>query len=123
MHQALERAWESAGALSSARKKVSGASAVHELGAYLQGVEGTMGPSGQRLLKLIQSTLLIIGQKKLNLKWIQVIARRWINCMSFRRPAMVCLDQTWLIIAGKRRGELGESKVRNELLNCCFLGC
>lgn len=122
MHQALEQAWASSGVLSSAKKRVVGASSVHELGAFIQGVQGTMGPSGERVLKLVQSTLFVIGQRRLRHKWVQVLAGRWVHCMSFRRPTMVVLDQTWLYIAGKKRGELNESKVRSELLCCCCLG-
>ena len=98
-HQALERSWAEAGVLSAAKKRVSGASSTQELGAYFAGQEGTMGPSGERLLKLIQTTLLVISKPVLRRKWIQVVAGRWIHCMSFRRPSMVLLDRIWDFIS------------------------
>ena len=121
MHQALEDSWQRTGVLSSAKKKVVAAPTVQELGAELQGDEGTMGPSGLRVLKLIQSTLVALSTKRLKRKWIQVIAGRWVHCMSFRRPTMVCLDATWQFIGGKRCGTQQEAKVRGELFGCCCI--
>ena len=37
MHEKLEAAWSSAGVLSSAKKRVAGASEAHELGAQFEG--------------------------------------------------------------------------------------
>lgn len=65
IHSALEAAWRTAGVLSSSKKKVSGEPVAHELGAMLQGDEGTIGPSPDRLLRLIQTTLVVIGRQKL----------------------------------------------------------
>ena len=81
-HNALEDAWAQVGVLSSVKKRLSGATAVQELGAHLQGASGTIGPD--RLLRLIQVTLVCIGRKRLKHKWIQVIAGRWVHCMSFK---------------------------------------
>ena len=101
LHDALEEAWSNQGVLSSAEKRVAGAATVQELGAYFQGRSGTIGPSAERLLRLVQTTLVCIGKKRLKHKWIQVIAGRRVHCMSFRRAAMVVLDQTWAYLAGK----------------------
>ena len=76
MHEKLEAAWSSAGVLSSAKKRVAGASEAHELGAQFEGLEGTLGPSPERLLKLIQAPLVVIGKHRLRKKWTQVIAGR-----------------------------------------------
>ena len=62
MHQALEAAWERAGVLSSAQKRVTGAAVIDELGARVDGANGTIGPSADRLLRLVQSTLVVIGK-------------------------------------------------------------
>ena len=118
-HEALEDAWTAAGVLSSAKKKVSGDRSVQELGAYLSGTAGTLGPSKERLLKLLQSTFVVIAKPQLRKKWIQVLAGRWVHCMSFRRPCMTFFDTTWQYIAGKATGVLAEAKVRSEFLNCC----
>ena len=66
IHSALEAAWHQAGVLSSSKKKVSGEPVPHELGAMLQGDEGTLGPSPERVLKLVQTTLVVIGRRSLS---------------------------------------------------------
>ena len=118
-HEALEAAWTATGVLSSAKKKVSGGASVQELGAHVSGVAGTLGPSKERLMKLLQSTFVVIAKPRLRKKWIQVLAGRWVHCMSFRRPCMTFFDVTWQYISGKATGVLTEAKVRSELLNCC----
>ena len=122
MHEKLEAAWSSAGVLSSAKKRVAGASEAHELGAQFEGLEGTLGPSPERLLKLIQATLVVIGKHRLRKKWTQVIAGRWVHCMAFRRAAMGWLDSTWAFISGQASGPSVEAKTRGELFGCCVAG-
>eukprot|EP00435_Cladocopium_sp_Y103_P016319 s2345_g4.t1 len=119
IHDRLETAWEKVGVLSSAKKRISGEFEALELGAHLQGKQGTIGPSGERLLRLIQSTLLVISKPCLRKKWVQVLAGRWVHCMSFRRPCMSFFDTTWAYVSDQATGVLVESKVRSELLNCC----
>eukprot|EP00435_Cladocopium_sp_Y103_P061097 s163_g22.t1 len=121
-HQSLEDTWTRHGVISSAKKRVSGEAVAQELGAHFDGMEGTMGPSPERLLKLLQATFVVLSKRRLKKKWVQVIAGRWVHCMSFRRPFMSFLDVTWAYIGGQCRGELVEAKVRSELLNCCC-GC
>ena len=121
LHLALEKAWERAGVLSSAKKRVSEAGVVQELGAQVDGVKGTLGPSPERLLKLVQSTLVVLAKGRLRKKWVQVIAGRWVHCMVFRRPAMAALDYTWMFISGQVSGESVEAKVRGELFGCCLM--
>lgn len=122
LHDALEEAWSNQGVLSSAKKRIAGAATVQELGAYFQGRSGTIGPSAERLLRLVQTTLVCLGKKRLKHKWIQVIAGRWVHCMSFRRAAMVVLDQTWAYLAGKTDRPVSEDRVRQELFACCCIG-
>ena len=118
-HEALEDAWRSVGVLSSEKKKVAGETRANELGACLDGETGTLGPSAERILRLVQSTVAVISKRQLRRKWVQVIAGRWVHCMAFRRPTMSFLDATWGYIAGINRGEAAEARVRSELLNCC----
>ena len=78
--------------------------------------------SGERLLKLIQTILVVLSKNRLRTKWVQVVAGRWIHCMSFPRPTMVVLDRVWDFISGKASGPTVEGRVRSELLGCCTLG-
>ena len=117
----LEQVWLEKGVLSSAKKRVVGAAEVQELGALLEGRQGTMGPGPERLLKLIQSTLVVIGDKRLKRKWVQVVAGRWVHVLSFRRPGMVVLDAIWKYISAPFAPLQLEEKVRGELLGMCCL--
>ena len=121
LHEELEQAWNDAGVLSSAKKRVSGAIKVDELGARLEGEAGTIGPSPERLLRLLQTTLVIISKTRLRRKWVQVVAGRWVHCMSFRRPTMVLLDRTWQYISEQSNGPNVEAWVRTELFGCCMV--
>ena len=121
-HEALEDSWARAGVLASHKKRVSMAPSAQELGALVDGRAGLIGPSGDRLLKLVQTTLVVLSKSKLRHKWVQVVAGRWVHCMSFRRPSMVLLDKVWDFVSGKASGPAVEAKVRSELFGCCTLG-
>ena len=118
-HEKLESAWEEAGVLSSAKKRVSRAEAAQELGGMIEGKEGTLGPSAGRLVKLIQTTLLVISKNRLRKKWVQVVAGRWVHVMSFRRPGMAFLEKVWGYISGSTTTAGLEAQVRGELWSCC----
>ena len=119
LHKSLEEAWNTSGVLSSTSKRVSGASVGQELGGYFDGDQGVLGPSGERLIRLVQSSLMVMGCPRLKKKWVQVIAGRWVHVMSFRRPGMIMLDKTWQFIGSGRSGMELEQEVRSELFQCC----
>ena len=121
-HRSIETAWESSGVLSSAKKKVVRSSEVQELGAHIHGEKGTLGPTPERLLKLVQITLAVIGQVRLKVKWIQVVVGRWVHIMSFRRPGMVIFDKVWHFISKGTTNMSIDLNVRSELLACCLCG-
>ena len=112
LHAEAEKAWAEYGVLSSKKKKVEGAS--QELGAALSGSEQTLGPSAERLVRLIQTTLVVLSSTFLNRKWVQVVAGRWVHVLQFRRCGMTCLHETWRFISGKG-GKRCEIKTRQEL--------
>ena len=118
-HEKLEEAWDTVGVLSSAKKRVSRASAAQELGAMIEGNSGTLGPSTERILKLVQTTLLVISKMRLKKKWVQVVAGRWVHVLSFRRPGMSLLDKVWKFISGTTTSVALEAVVRGELWSCC----
>ena len=120
LHKSLEEAWNTSGVLSSSSKRVSGALVGQELGGHFDGNQGVLGPSGERLIRLIQSSLMVIGTPRLKKKWIQVVAGRWVHVMSFRRPGMIMLDKTWQFIGAGRSGIALEQDVRGELFQCCI---
>ena len=116
LREMLEDVWGKEGVLSSAKKRVSGASQVQELGAAVDGKKGTLGASAERILKLLQLTFVVIGQRRLKRKWVQVLAGRWVHVFSFRRAGMVVFDKVWKFISADYvLGEL-ENKVRSEFL-------
>ena len=118
-HQFLEDAWKSEGVLSSEKKKVSEADRVQELGADIDGCSGRFGPSLERLLKLVQTTLVVIAKTRLRKKWVQVVVGCWVHVMSFRRPGMVLLDWVWKYLAASQTSVVLENRVRGELWGCC----
>eukprot|EP00438_Fugacium_kawagutii_P027135 Skav225198 [mRNA] locus=scaffold3065:268759:273280:+ [translate_table: standard] len=122
LHERLEGAWSSQSILSSAKKRVAGEPKVLELGASLDGTQKLVGGSGERILKLIQSTLVVISKERMRLKWVQVVVGRWVHLFSFRRAAMVVLDEVWKCQRVGEVGRLQMDKVRSELFQCCMMG-
>ena len=121
-HEQVEQAWGDAGVISSAKKKVVAASRVTELGAEVDGHNGTLGVGNEKLLPLIQGTLWLVSQPYLNRKHVQIMAGRWVFVLQFRRPAMAILQQVWKFISGYEKvTEKMRRAVRTELLQLVLL--
>lgn len=120
LHILAEEAWLKAGVLSSEKKKRRGVEAVQELGAHVDGETGTIGPSGERVIKLIQGTLWLLHRKHISKKLVQVIAGRWVHVMQFRRPGMGFLEDVWKFTSSTSFGQKLVQRVRMELLHCIF---
>ena len=130
-HEHAEKAWATAGVISSEKKRVSASKCVTELGAEINGEDKTLGLPLPKLLKLIQSTMWLLSQRFLNRKFAQVIAGRWVFALQFRRAGMGFLQKIWRFTSGS---EPITDKLRNEVraelfsLVCisplfhCFLG-
>ena len=119
VHSQAEAAWETAGVVSSARKRKAREISAQELGAFFSGEQRTMGPSAERLLTLVQSTVWLLARTRLSKRLVQVIAGRWIHVFQYRRPAMSFLEATWEFTSSTGlRLEL-QSKVRREFF-CCL---
>ena len=101
--------------ISAEKKRKRGVKSAEELGALIDGENATVGPSGERLLKLIHSTLWILGNKHLSKKKLQIVAGRWIHVLQFRRPAMSFLEATWKFISSKQFNLDMVGAVRREL--------
>ena len=123
LHSAAEEAWLDAGVISSEKKRASHLAVADELGARLDGDQQTLGVSGERLVKVIQSTLLLLSRRALPKKWLQVITGRWIHIFQFKRAGMSTMHLIWKWIAGKSLGGLGVLRAREELLMCCLGSC
>ena len=59
LHDEAEQSWLSAGVVSSAKKKARHLRVADELGARLDGENGMIGVSGERLVKLLQTTSVV----------------------------------------------------------------
>lgn len=118
LHQLAERAWSEAGVISSEKKKQVAIRTAHELGAFIDGKNQTIGGPPERFLKLIQATLWVLNRPQLSKRLVQVIAGRWVHVMQFRRPTMSILDKTWEFISGKKFKQDIVLGVRRELMTC-----
>lgn len=116
LHNAAEAAWQASGVISSEKKRISGADKVDELGARFAGSEQYLGVSGERLVKVIQTTAIVLSKVQVPKKWLQVVAGRWIHVLQFRRSGMSTLHLLWKWISGKRLGGKKLLKAREELL-------
>ena len=121
-HEAAEIAWKNAGVISSEKKRLSSERRVTELGAEVDGTTDTLGLGTEKLLKLIQATLWMLSQGRLDRKTVQVMAGRWVFALQFRRPAMSYLQHTWSFISGKQKlGERLRVLVKGEFLSLAFV--
>ena len=102
-HELAERAWTSAGVLSSEKKKKEAVLLAEELGAELDGELKTMGASCTRLLKTLQLTVHILSKPYINRKELQILLGKWIFILQFRRPGMSMLQDVWTMISGKMK--------------------
>eukprot|EP00435_Cladocopium_sp_Y103_P037213 s325_g9.t2 len=121
-HEQAERAWATAGVVSSDKKRVAAASVVSELGAEVDGIQRTLGVNNEKLLKLIHATLWLVVQPFLNRKHLQIIMGRWVFVLQFRRPAMATLEHVWKFIGGTDRITFKlKQHVKRELLQLVLL--
>ena len=121
LHRRAEMAWERTGILSSEKKRVAHAERVEELGALVDGGGQSISISGNRFLKLIVGTWHVVGQNRLEVKTLQILAGRWIHALQFRRAAMCQLEKIWELIGKKVYGPQLPFQVRRELIGLCWL--
>lgn len=120
LHILAEEAWKRAGVLSSEKKRKCGVDEVQELGACIDGTTRTIGPSEERILKLIRCTLWLLGRHHLSKKLVQVIAGRWVHVFQFRRAGMSLLEDVWKFISTTKFDQTLVMRTRVELINCVF---
>lgn len=115
LHHEAEEIWNKAGVLSSEKKRVRDASEVEELGAQVDSDAKLIGASAGRLLKLLQTTCLVLSKERIPRKWLQVVCGRWVHVLQFRRAGMSSLSAVWRCIGGKRVGAKALLEARREL--------
>ena len=122
-HRLAEQIWKESGVLSSEKKRKACEVRIEELGAEIDGKEGTLGGSSERLRKVIWATMWLLGQKFLKKKHVQIVAGRWVFLMQFRRPSMSIFNAVWSFVgdsSSKTRCRL--QVVRAELFLAICLG-
>ena len=121
-HEQAEQAWAMAGVVSSAKKRISASRRVTELGAEVDGELQTLGVSGEKVFKLVQSSLWLLVQRHINRKHLQILMGRWIFVLQFRRPAMAILEKVWKLISGTEKISAKlRLEVRREVLQLIFM--
>lgn len=81
----------------------------------IDGTARVLGPSAERLLKLIQTTMVVLSKPRLRRKWLQVVAGRWVHILAFRRPGMAFFDSLWKFASGSAHGTAVGMSTRGEL--------
>ena len=123
LHSAVESGWNRAGVLSSEKKRVVNASQVLELGACFSGDSRSLGASGERVAKLLQTTCLVLSKSRMPKKWLQVVLGRWIHVLQFRRAGMSGLHAVWKVVAGKKVSGQTALAARREVFLLYGWGC
>ncbi len=122
LHCLAERCWDEAGVISSKKKRVANAVEAEELGARFGGNQQFLGVTGERLVRLCQTTLLVLSRTFLLRKWLEVVCGRWIHVLQFRRAGLSGLQYVWKVIHPKQAKKEDALRARRELFNL-MLGC
>lgn len=99
------------------------AEAAQELGAMFDSEARLLGASAERLVKLIQSTAMVLSKSRIAKKWLQVICGRWVHILRFRRAGMATLQQAWKWIGGKKLSIKLANAARKGLAKLCAGAC
>ena len=118
LHALAEEAWRDSNVMSSAKKRKRAETTAQELGGYIDGSAQTLSASPERLLRLCQATLWLIGGRHLSKKLVQVIAGRWIYVFQFRRPAIAFLESVWQYVSHDGFDQRLAFQSKRELWNC-----
>ena len=97
-HILAEKLWNSAKVLSSEKKRKSAEARIEELGAEVDGDQGMLGGSSERLRKICLATMWLLNQRYLKRKQVQIVAGRWVFAMQFRRPTMSIFNAVWAFV-------------------------
>lgn len=118
LHEEAEHLWDTVGVVSAQKKRRCGELTAQELGAHLDGQSRSMGPSLERMIRLVQATVVLLLRKSLSKKLVQIIAGRWVHAFQSRRPAMSLLEVTWEFVSSTGMRLDLQQKVKRELFAC-----
>ena len=121
LHGEAVMAWTEAGVLSAEDKHVFETRDAVELGVNIRGDTGLVGSSCERMQKLAQVTILLLGMKLPKPKWVQVILGRWVFVLQYRRPAMSILCHSWRYIQAAEDRRRWWPYVKSELSKLVLL--
>ena len=118
------QAWHTTGVLTADDKQVLASPEAVELGIRLDGIEGLLGGSPERVLKTCFATIHLLRSGAISKKDMQVVLGRWVFLLQFRRAAMGILSRSWEAVeskwaTGRQRQVL--FKELHMLLNICPL--
>ena len=91
---------------------------VKRLGAWVNGVAGRVGPSGERCGDMAGFTLFLVGGASCSHKALQVAAGHWTNLFQYRKEVSCTLNRVWRVLVkwGAPRRRVLPSIARRELL-------
>ena len=119
--KALE-AWHSTGILTAEDKQVLGSKSVVELGVRIDGINGLVGASSDRIFKTSLATMYHLLNPVWSKKEAQIIMGRWIFILQYRRAAMGVLSKAWRCLESKWPQATQIRKLHQELLQLLCLG-
>ena len=91
--------------------------------AFVDGIEGRIGLTGENMANLIGLTLYMLGQGAWSLRLLQIVGGHWTQALQFRKCASCYLSWYWqaLETAMTRGWAWSNAEVRRELLSCISL--
>ena len=79
-------------------KQVIGENTVTELGVRVDGKNGLLGASPERVYKTILAFLYVLSRTQFSKKEMQIVLGRWVFTLQYRRAAMGMLSRSWQTI-------------------------
>ena len=121
LHLEAERGWNERGVLTAPKKSVHRANVTTELGGYIQGKTGWLGPDPDRLNRTLKLSLWLCFKGNIRKKSLQTCLGRWMHICQFRRAAMSHFAGVWEFLS--RSSKKKEWQSRWELLSICLGAC
>ena len=115
------KAWGSNGVLTAEDKQVLSSPEVVELGIRLDGRNGLLGASVERVFKTIMASIAVLENRSWSKKLCQVILGRWIFILQFRRAGMGVLSRSWTTLEHPWPTQKHISVVKSEIMSLMCL--